>query len=447
MKIRKYLPAIGVSYLLFFVLAFVTGLYSPLGVIVKFQFGISMGAAQLGTLANFLAYAFMGIPSGIMLKRYGYKLSALAAATIGIIGVGLLLFSGYFEWLWMYYLGAFVAGFSMCMLNTVINPLLNMIGGGGNRGNQLIQLGGAMNSLAATFGPFILGMLMGRSVRNLPEGAHPHFLISDANPVFFIIIGIFALAILVLLFANIPEPEHVSSNKKALDELLLRNDKHTCFHFRHFVLGAVAIFLYTGVEVGIANMTNVYLIHEVGVKPHIAGLIVSIYWFFMFVGRLAGGYLGSKFSSSDMLSFSSMAAMILLMIVIFTPEKITIEIGRYSLGNIPVNVMFIVLTGLFTSVMWGNIFNMAVEGLGKYVPVASGFFMMMVCGGGVIPFLQGLLADFVGCRASFWLLFICIVYLLYYASAGYKNVNKNIQSLVRLRVSGNIRSGNSPYRH
>ena len=141
MKIRKYLPAIGVSYLLFFVLAFVTGLYSPLGVIVKFQFGISMGAAQLGTLANFLAYAFMGIPSGIMLKRYGYKLSALAAATIGIIGVGLLLFSGYFEWLWMYYLGAFVAGFSMCMLNTVINPLLNMIGGGGNRGNQLIQLG------------------------------------------------------------------------------------------------------------------------------------------------------------------------------------------------------------------------------------------------------------------------------------------------------------------
>ena len=114
------------------------------------------------------------------------------------------------------------------------------------------------------------------------------------------------------------------------------------------------------------------------------------------------------------------------MIVIFTPEKITIEIGRYSLGNIPVNVMFIVLTGLFTSVMWGNIFNMAVEGLGKYVPVASGFFMMMVCGGGVIPFLQGLLADFVGCRASFWLLFICIVYLLYYASAGYKNVNKNI---------------------
>ena len=81
----------------------------------------------------------------------------MAAATIGIIGVGLLLFSGYFEWLWMYYLGAFVAGFSMCMLNTVINPLLNMIGGGGNRGNQLIQLGGAMNSLAATFGPFILG--------------------------------------------------------------------------------------------------------------------------------------------------------------------------------------------------------------------------------------------------------------------------------------------------
>lgn len=426
MKIRKYLPAIGISYLLFFVLAFVTGLYSPLGVIVKFQFGISMGAAQLGTLANFLAYAFMGIPAGIMLKRYGYKMSGLTASAVGIIGTGLLLLSGQLESLWLYYLGAFVSGLSMCMLNAVINPLLNNIGGGGNKGNQLIQLGGSLNSLAATFGPFILGLLMGRTVRNAPAGEHPHFMISDANPVFFIIIGIFAVAILVILFSNIPEPEHISSNKKALDELLLRNNAHSCFSFRHFVLGAVAIFLYTGIEVSIANTTNVYLTHEVGVKPHIAGLIVSIYWFMMFVGRLAGGYLGSRFSSSDMLSFTSMAAMILLLIVIFTPEKITLEVGRYSLGNIPVNVMFIVLTGLFTSVMWGAIFNMAVEGLGKYTPMASGVFMMMVCGGGIIPVLQALFADLVGCRASFWLLFVCLAYLLFYASSGYKNINRNI---------------------
>ncbi len=428
MKIRKYLPVIILSYILFFMIAFVTGLQNPLGVIVKSQYGVSMGVAQLGNFANFIAYACMGIPAGLMLKKYGYKFSLMVAVAVGIIGLGLMFFSGQISrGLLMYFCGAFVAGFSMCLLNAVVNPLLNSLGGGGNKGNQLIQWGGAMNSIAATIVPFVVGLMMGHSikVRGLIDGI-PHFEIADVNPMFIIMISIFALAMLAILFIDIPETEKISDTKAAMDQLIARDGQYSCFSFRHFVLGAVAVFLYTGVEVSIANMTNIYLIHEVGVRPGAAGAIVAIYWFCMFLGRLVGGSLGSKFSSRDMLQFASVMAMIFILITIFTPEKITIEIGRYSLGNIPVNVVFLVMTGLFTSVMWGNIYNLSVEGLGKYTSTATGFFMMMVCGGGIVPIIQGLLADLVGCRASFWIVIACLCYLLYYGSTGYKNVNRKI---------------------
>ena len=428
MKIRKYLPAIILCYVLFFMIAFVTGLQNPLGVIVKSQYGVSMGVAQLGNFANFIAYACMGIPAGLMLKKYGYKFSLLVAVTVGIIGLGFMFFSGQIaRGLWMYFLGAFVAGFSMCMLNAAVNPLLNSIGGGGNKGNQLIQWGGSLNSIAATIVPFVVGFLMGRSAgtRQFINGV-PRFEIADVNPMFIVMVSILALAILAILFIDIPETEKVKDTKKAMDQLMGRDGKYSCFSFRHFVLGAVAVFLYTGIEVSVANMTNIYLIHEVGVDPRSAGVIVAIYWFCMFVGRVVGGSLGTKFSSRDMLQFSSVMAMIFILITIFTPAKITIEIGRYSLGNIPVNVVFLVMTGLFTSVMWGNIYNLSVEGLGKYTSTATGFFMMMVCGGGIVPIIQGLFADLVGCRMSFWIIIACLCYLLYYGSTGYKNVNRKI---------------------
>ena len=228
-----------------------------------------------------------------------------------------------------------------------------------------------------------------------------------------------------LKMCDIPEEETLET-KEALNRLIVKDDKYSCFSFRHFILGSVAIFLYVGVEVGIANFTNIYLIHEVGVDPRSAGVFVAFYWFFMFVGRLVGGSLGSKFSGRDMLQFSSIMAIILILITIFTPEKITITIGRYSLGNIPVNVVFLVLSGLFTSVMWGSIYNLSVDGLGKYTSTATGFFMMMVCGGGILPFIQGAFADLVGCRASFWLVVLCLVYIMYYGSTGHKNVNRKI---------------------
>lgn len=411
---KNYLPAIAIMFALFFMIAFITGLHNPLGIIVKFQFGFSNAASQLGNLINFLAYACMGLPAGYILKKYGYKVSSLVAVSVGILGVGTFWLSGLLSNFWVYLLGAFISGFAACMLNAVVNPMLNSIGQGGKKGNQLIQYGNSLNSLAATFVPFFIGWLTGQ---------HASHSISDANPAFFIALGVFALAFVIIIFTKIPEPE--------LDEEMLsvpqqKDGIYSCFSFRHFVLGSIAVFVYMGVEIGIANTTNLYLTHEIGLMPGKAGVIVSLFWFFMFIGRLVGGYFGSRFASHDMLSFATFGTMILLIMAIFTPSDLLVSFGQRIFTDIPINAVFLIMTGFFTSVMWGNIFNMAVEGLGKYTSSATGFFMFMVCGGGILPAIQGAIADLIGYIPSFWFVLLCLAYLLFYASSGYKNVNRKI---------------------
>ena len=417
MSKRNHIPAVVIMFVLFFMIAFVTGLQNPLGVIVKFQFGLTNGGSQLGNFVNFLAYALMGLPAGYLLRKYGYKISSLMATVIGFAGVFLIFLSGSLSQpnFWIYLLGAFISGFAMCMLNAIVNPMLNNIGGGGNRGNQMLQLGSAFNSIAATVAPVFLGWLMGR------EAGHT---IKDADPAFFIVMGIFLLAFVVILFTNIPEPDRDLSLKP---RLLPKKGQTSYLSFRHFKLGAMAIFLYVGVEISIANSANLYLIHGVDLHPFKAGVLVSFFWLFMFVGRMIGGYYGARFASKDMLSFASFGTMALIVMSIFTPDKFVLSFGRYG-TDIPVNVVFLILSGFFTSVMWGSIFNLAVEGLGKYTAEASGFFMVMVCGGGVIPILQMYIADAFGYQQSLWLLFACLVYILYYASSGYKNVNRKIKA-------------------
>ena len=416
-KKQNYTPAIVVMFALFFMIAFVTNLAGSMGVIVTNQFGASKALSQLGTLANFIAYACMGIPAGIILKRKGYKFTALAAVTVGFIGVGIQFLSGYVESFAVYVLGAFVAGFSMCMLNIVVNPMLNTLGGGGNKGNQLIQWGGTCNSTGGTIAPIFVGWLVCGSIADAT--------VSKAAPVMIIAMAIFAIAFIVISLTRIPEP-HMETPEEKAARLAgnVQKDPHSALSFRHFVLGAIAIFFYVGIEVGIPNTANVYYSGLDWVGPAIAGTMIGGYWLSMLIGRLVGASLGSKISSKTMLGVMSAVAIVLVICAIFTPESVHIKIGA---NTIPLSLGFLVLCGLCTSIMWGAIFNLAVEGLGKYTAAASGIFMTLVCGGGIIPFFQNLLADHVGSLQSYWLIIACLAFLVYYAFAGSRNVNTDIK--------------------
>ena len=420
---KSYVLPIAMMFALFFMISFVTGLQYPFGVMVKNQFMASNLESQLGNLANFIAYAFMGIPAGKMLERIGYKKTALAAIAVGFVGVCVTFLSGSAGSFAVYLTGAFISGFSMCMLNVVVNPMLNTLGGGGKRGNQLLQFGGAINSIGATIVPVLVGYLIGTISSETS--------IANANPALFLAMGIFALAFIVLFSMNIPEPHATAAVANGV------KNSHSPLSFRHFVLGAIAIFLYVGIEVGIPNIANLFMTgsteaNGLGIDTTTAGSVVGTYWFLMFIGRLTGGSLGAKFSSKGMLSFVSLLGLVFVLLAIFIPETQMVNMPvfkadiSFGLAQVPMSIMFLILCGLCTSVMWGGIFNLATEGLGKYTAAASGIFMVMVCGGGILPAIQGWAADAVGYIQSYWVIVLAIAYLLFYALVGSKNVNTDI---------------------
>ena len=429
-KKQKFVLPIIVMIFLFGMISFVTNLASPMGDILKYQFNVPNWMSTLGVFANFIAYAIMGYPAGSMLQRYGYKKTALIAVSVGFIGVGIQTLSGTVESFGVYLLGAFIAGFSMCLLNTVVNPMLNKLGGGGNKGNQLIQTGGSFNSLCGTAVIILTGLLIPEGIKNAQ--------ISNVFPLMYAALAIFAFAFIVLALTRIPE----NKPEPAIDRNASAS-KYGPLSFRHFMLGAVAIFIYVGVEVGIPNVLQKWLqnpdLNVLGSEVNaeaVAGSVAATYWFLMLIGRLLGAAVGSKVSAKSMLTVVSGVGLLLTLGAMFSSPSVLVNLPVFNgsegfgLVNVPINAALLVFVGLCTSVMWGGIFNLAVEGLGKYTEKASGIFMALVCGGGILPLLQNAIVDFtdggMGYLNSYWVIVIGLLYLLYYALIGSKNVNKDI---------------------
>ena len=419
------LLAIIVMILLFGMISFVTNLASPMGDVLKNQFGVANWMGTLGVFANFIAYAVMGIPAGNLLQRRGYKFTALTAVAVGFTGVGVQTIAGLLSGdlaFGIYLLGAFIAGFSMCMLNIVVNPMLNKLAGGGNRGNQLLQIGGSFNSFMGTAVIFLTGVF----VPSIVDAE-----IKQVFPLMFIALAIFAVAFVVIMFTHIPESAPQAVERK-------EESKVGPMSFRHFVLGAVAIFIYVGVEVGIPNVLQKWLQNgglsvESGAEG-IAATVAATYWLLMLVGRLTGAALGAKVSAKSMLTAVSVLGLVLVLGAMFLDPANTVNLpvfmgtAGFGIANVPINAALLVLCGLCTSVMWGGIFNLAVEGLGKYTEKASGIFMALVCGGGILPLLQNYVVDLTGnYLVSYWVIVAGLAFLLFYALVGSKNVNKDIK--------------------
>ena len=415
---------------LYAMIAFVTNLAAPIGVVMKNdpEVGGSNMLAMLGNFMNFFAYLFMGIPAGKMLTRIGYKKTALLGILVGFIGVTIQWISG-FEALEgyldnsIYLIGAFVSGFSVCLLNTVVNPMLNLLGGGGNRGNQLNLMGGTLNSLSGTLTPMLVGALIGEVSKSTD--------FVEINLVLYIAMAVFATAFFVLALIPIKDPEigKVTSQTKF---------EYSPWSFRHCLLGVIAIFFYVGVEVGIPGTLNFYIADtsEKGAgllanAAAIGGFVAGTYWLLMLVGRLCSSFIADKVSSKTMMIVTNGVGMILILLAIFIPKTVMTSMplftgSSFAMTEVPVSAMLLVLCGLCTSIMWASIFNLATEGLGKYTAQASGIFMMMVVGGGVMPLIQNFIADSLGYMISYIIPLLSMGYMFWYALVGSKNVNPEI---------------------
>ncbi len=426
-KSNGRIVAIITMFFMFAMISFVTNMAAPFGNIWSFKYE---WAGMAGNLMNFTAYLFMGIPAGNMLIKYGYKKTALIALAVGAIGLGIQLLSSvvggnvvviggenptYLNLL-IYLLGALVCGFCVCMLNTVVNPMLNLLGGGGNKGNQLIQTGGTLNSLSGTLTPMLVGMLVGTLTKQTTMASVAPLVITG--------IVIFALSFVVISFVKIPEPQQNLSKVKY---------EHSPLAFRHCTLGIIAIFFYVGIEIGIPGEMNAWISREnFEGAAAVAGSLAALYWLMMLIGRFLSSIISGKVSTRTQMVTVSTVAIILILLAIFIPESVTfkspeIKALNITSGEVPIKCLFLFLCGLCTSVMWGGIFNLATEGLGKYTAKASGLFMMMVVGGGVMPYIQDMIArSGMGYVNSYWLVIAMLAYILFYSLIGSKNVNKDI---------------------
>ncbi len=490
---KKQWSAIIIMIALFAMIAFVTNLCTPMATIIKNQGEISNVLAQIGNYGNFVAYLVMGIPAGMLIAKFGYKKTALIGLAVGIIGIAIQWFSGQLDAkenlglvFTVYLIGAFIAGFCMCILNCVVNPMLNILGGGGNAGNQLIQTGGVFNSTAAVCCYILMGALIGDATKAK---------IADATPALMIALAIFVVAFIIISMTKIEEPEQAP-----VEVSLIKG----AMSYRHFALGALAIFLYMGIEVGVPNFVQQYLSTDsqsvldkkaaiakkyenkqypdaktaaidflavttdvnkiyasndstevsklnkdiektadkfanneissqkisntfagLGIPAGTVGMLVAVYWFMMLIGRFVGASIGGKVSSRAMITTVSIATLVLVLFGMFAPTTTLVSFPGVDWStltvvwqDVPVGIFAFLLVGLFTSVMWGGIFNMAVEGLGKYTAIASGIFMTMVFGCAVMMFIQATVADAVGYINSYWVVVFCAAYLLFYALVG-----------------------------
>ena len=436
-KKKINMVAVVTMCFIFAMISFVTNMGAPFGNIWGEHFPF---AKAWGNLMNFTAYLFMGIPAGKMLIKYGYKKTALIALIVGIVGLliqylsslagagtEVFVYKNYATTAWVdgvkqtttqdihvtlnlfiYLLGAFICGFCVCMLNTVVNPMLNLLGGGGNRGNQFIQIGGTCNSLTATLTPLLTGLLVGEVTKDTSMSA--------VAPLLFVGIAVFLISFFIIRSVNIPEPTLGKEQPKF---------EHSPLAFRHCLLGVIAIFFYVGIEIGIPMELNFYVTDFTKGSAAIGGTLVAAYWLLMMVGRAGSSAISGKVSTKTQLAVVSALAILLLLIAIFMPETSTFTLSG---KQVPVKCIFIAACGICTSIMWGGIFNLSVEGLGKYTEAASGIFMTLVVGGGIMPLIQEAMANSpkIGIIGSYWLVIAMLAYILYYALVGCKNVNKDI---------------------
>ena len=418
--------AIFAMIFLFAMIAFVTNLCSPMAIILKNAFQVPESLAQVGNYGNFGAYLLMGVPAGLLIDKIGYKKTALAALVVGVIGLLIQWVSGSMGFV-VYLIGAFISGLCMCMLNTVVNPMLNLLGGGGSTGNQLIQIGGVFNSAAAVCVYMLMGSLIGDASKAK---------VADAAPALFIALAIFIFALVVIFFTKIQEPQHASGN--TVKDV---NDKYSCYSFRHFKLGMLAIAVYGAVEVGPPTYILGYLTSAkdavnpgMGMDAGYCGTLAAVYFIFMLIGRFVGGVIGGKVSPKAMIATVSFVAMVLVAVGMVLPASMTVRCPgidyttmSFVWGEVPAGIFAFLLIGLCASVMWGGIFNLATEGLGKYTAKASGAFMMMVVGFAVMIGIQAKVVDFTHSYiTSFIVVLLSAAYIFYFALWGSKNVNTDI---------------------
>lgn len=369
--------------------------------------GLKNTLATLISFFFFLGYLVNGPLAGRWTNRYGYKsillkgllimVAALAtylAAAFSAEMPGEILLSpegasipyGFFIFL----MGSFLMGTSAALLQTAIIPYVSAYDLPHTQAVQRVNITCAGNSLGTTIAPFfVTGVIFG----GLPmEEIHARQLKLP------LLVLMTCILLIWLCMRRMPLPD-ISGTRTALHE----KGQRSLWSFQHLRLGVIAIFFYVGAEAAVGTNINLHTLSTDDAGQHLPALLATLYWGTMMMGRIISGLFGRVSARLQLIVASTGAALLLVVTM---------------LAN---NLWILACVGLFQSVMWGCIFTLAVNGLGKYTSQASGLFMAGVFGGAVIPVLQGFLADVTGSWRWTWILIVvCELVMLHYALFGSK---------------------------
>jgi len=405
---------------LFFVFGFVTWLNGTLIPYLKIACQLNNFESYLVASAFYIAYLLMAQPSTWLLKVFGFK-NGMAVGLI-IIAAGALIFvpAALTRIYPIFLLGLFVQGSGLAVLQSASNPYITILGPPESAAKR-ISIMGIFNKFAGVLAPIALGSVVLSNIDSFnaklatlngaEKIAQLNELASRVIVPYVLIVVVLVILGILIYFSGLPE-----INTDHEDETLAaaNSGKTSIFDFPHLIIGVVALFLYVGVEV-IAGDTII----NYGVAHHIplseARYLASCTLTFMVIGYIAGIIFIPKYiTQQKALVYSAILGVILTIVAVLAPKYISIAC--------------IALLGLANSLMWPAIWPLALSGLGRFTKIGSSLLVMGIAGAAVFPPLYGLLVDAtkdslgaeVAAQTSYWILIPIYLFILYFATVGYK---------------------------
>jgi FHS family L-fucose permease-like MFS transporter len=400
------LPFITVTAL-FFIFGFITNLNMALVPHLRSIFDLPYAWAMLAESAFFLAYFVFASPTSKLIETIGYKRTMVVSLFIQVLGCLMFVPAAKLVSFPLFLTAVFVVGAGVTALQTSANPYVSILGPEHSAPIRL-TLAQAFNSIGGTIAPIVAGAYILTDPAKLASKAS----VADTVrlPYIFIAAGLLILG-LAVAFSHLP---HITQTQefrpaKAGDPVLSRS----IWSYKHTVLGALSIFFYVGVEVGLASIAVNYFKTQGVDSAKTASFLLSLYWFGALVGRLLGSWILTRIRSGKLLGIFGFAAAAMLAISMVTTGQVAI--------------WTLVLCGFFNSIMFPNIFTLGIAGLGPMTSKGSGLIMTAVVGGAVIPFLIGALADLLhklgdtaNIQHAFVLPLLCYLFIAYYGLWGSK---------------------------
>ncbi|MEH0156166.1 glucose/galactose MFS transporter [Limibacter armeniacum] len=393
---KSFLLPITIIGVMFFVIGFALGINGYLIPFLKKALDLSSTQSYLVLAATFSAFIVFGYPSGLIIKKVGYKKGMMLSFFFFAIGLALFVPSARLESLPLFLLASFISGLGNTLLQASVNPYITILGPQESAAMR-ISIMGIINKAAWAIAPIFLSLFM-----NLESPS-----LESINFPFYLIIGIFVILGIFSNFAPLPEVKAAGEDEEDSETPAssYASSKTSIMQFPHLILGVVALFAYVGVET-IALATIVDYADSVGLENPATYTTYTV--IFMVVGYLVGVFFIPKVISQNLaLNLCAWLGVVSSALVIFSPAA--------------TSIWFVAVLGLANSLMWPAIWPLAIADLGKFTKTGASLLVMGIVGGAVLPLVFGFVKDELGdIQSAYWVTVPAYLFILFYAIKGHK---------------------------